>query len=129
MSVCGLDLRTSFSSHGQLYVACSHEGKLSNLYILTKNRLTKNIVNSLALRDLHYFTSRLYGMLERTELNIPETEPSNDHSSIRVSYMLLGDKSACVNGLSGVCDLSMELQRLVQLNVFLTNAILWHEGL
>ena len=53
MSVCGLDLRTSCFSHGKLYVACFRVGKPSNLYILAKDRLTKNIVHSLALRDLH----------------------------------------------------------------------------
>lgn len=37
--------------HGQLYVVCSRVGKLSSLFVLAKDGLTKNIVHTIALRD------------------------------------------------------------------------------
>ncbi|XP_063993665.1 uncharacterized protein LOC135171207 [Diachasmimorpha longicaudata] len=49
MSICGLDLENPCFSHGQLYVACSRVGKPSNLVVLAKDRLTKNIVHRLVL--------------------------------------------------------------------------------
>jgi ATP-dependent DNA helicase PIF1 len=49
MSICGLDLENLCFSHGQLYVACSRVGKLSNLFILAKDRLTKTIVRQLVI--------------------------------------------------------------------------------
>ncbi|XP_049301719.1 putative nuclease HARBI1 [Anopheles funestus] len=38
-------------------------------------------------------TSRLFGLLERNELNIPEAEVLRDSSSLRIPYMFLGDKA------------------------------------
>lgn len=46
-----LYLGTSCLSHGQLYVTCSCVGKPSSLFLLAKNKLTKNIVNSIGLRN------------------------------------------------------------------------------
>ncbi|XP_060867397.1 uncharacterized protein LOC132942772 [Metopolophium dirhodum] len=51
MTVCSLDLGTPCLSHGQLYVAYSRVGKPSSFFVLAKDRLTKNIVHSIALRD------------------------------------------------------------------------------
>jgi hypothetical protein len=47
MSVCGLDLSKSWFSHGQLYVACSRTIQ----FVLAKDGMTKNIVQSVGLRD------------------------------------------------------------------------------
>ncbi|XP_025192032.1 uncharacterized protein LOC112592236 [Melanaphis sacchari] len=49
MSICGLDLENPCFSHGQLYVKCSRVEKLSNLFVLAKDRLTKSIVHRLVL--------------------------------------------------------------------------------
>lgn len=49
MSFCGLYLESPCFSHGQLYVACSRVRKPSNLYVLAKDRLTKNIVHKIVL--------------------------------------------------------------------------------
>ncbi|CAK1588385.1 unnamed protein product [Parnassius mnemosyne] len=51
LSVCGLDLGTPCFSHGQPYMACSHVGKPSSLFVLAKNGLTKSIVHSIGLGD------------------------------------------------------------------------------
>lgn len=51
LNVAGIDLRSPCFSHGQLYVACcSRVGKSSNLYILTTDGKTKNVVYKRALR-------------------------------------------------------------------------------
>eukprot|EP00102_Acyrthosiphon_pisum_P019850 XP_016657060.1 PREDICTED: uncharacterized protein LOC107882737 [Acyrthosiphon pisum] len=49
MYICGLDLENPRFPQGQLYVACSRVGKPSNLFILAKDRFTKNIVHQLVL--------------------------------------------------------------------------------
>jgi ATP-dependent DNA helicase PIF1 len=51
MSVYGLDLNTSYFSHGQLYMACSRIIQ----FVLAKDGITKNIVHSVALRNRYYF--------------------------------------------------------------------------
>ncbi|XP_061504312.1 putative nuclease HARBI1 [Anopheles gambiae] len=61
-------------------------------------------------------TSRLYVMLERKELNIPEAEPLHQNSSIRVPYMLLRDKAFaltdyCMRPFGGVTE-SGSIERL-----------------
>jgi len=44
MSICDLDLENTCFSHGQVYnVACSRVGKPSNLFVLVKDRLTRNV--------------------------------------------------------------------------------------
>ncbi|XP_025412655.1 uncharacterized protein LOC112685099 [Sipha flava] len=50
MSIYGLDLENTCFSHGQLYVACSRVGKPSNLFVLAKDRLTRNVVHKVVLR-------------------------------------------------------------------------------
>jgi len=45
MSICDLDLENTCFSHGQVYVACSRVGKPSNLFVLLKDRLTRNVVH------------------------------------------------------------------------------------
>jgi len=50
LKIVGIDLRSPCFAHGQLYVACSRVGKASNLYILTENGKTKNIINHRALQ-------------------------------------------------------------------------------
>ncbi|XP_025412821.1 uncharacterized protein LOC112685213 [Sipha flava] len=50
MSICGLNLENTCFSHGQLYVACSCVGKPSNLFVLAKDRLTRNVVHKVVLR-------------------------------------------------------------------------------
>ncbi len=44
LKVGGIDLRSECFSHGQLYVATSRVGCAKNLFILTKEKKTKNIV-------------------------------------------------------------------------------------
>ncbi|XP_067134502.1 ATP-dependent DNA helicase pif1-like [Centruroides vittatus] len=41
---CGIDLKHSCFSHGQLYVACSRVGNLKNLYMDTLDNKMKNVV-------------------------------------------------------------------------------------
>jgi hypothetical protein len=44
LSVCGLNLENPSFSRGELYVACSHVGKPSVLFVLAPNNKTiKNI--------------------------------------------------------------------------------------
>ncbi|XP_050064807.1 ATP-dependent DNA helicase pif1-like [Aphis gossypii] len=50
ISICGLDLENTCFSHGQLYVVCSRVGKPSNLFVLAKDRLTRNVVHKVVLR-------------------------------------------------------------------------------
>ncbi|CAK1579947.1 unnamed protein product [Parnassius mnemosyne] len=50
MSICGVDLKNPCFSHGQLYVACLRVGKSSNLFVLAKVGLIKNIVHQLVLK-------------------------------------------------------------------------------
>jgi len=45
-----LNLENEYFSHGQLYVACSRVGKISNLYVYAENRQIKNLVHSLDLQ-------------------------------------------------------------------------------
>jgi len=47
MSIYGLDLENPVFSQGQLYVACFHVEKPSNLFIYVPQELTKNIVHQL----------------------------------------------------------------------------------
>ncbi|XP_059149801.1 uncharacterized protein LOC131936752 [Physella acuta] len=49
MSVVGVNLETPCFPHGQLYVACSRVGNPNNLFILTTEGKTKNIVYQKAL--------------------------------------------------------------------------------
>jgi ATP-dependent DNA helicase PIF1 len=51
ISICGLDLSTSYFLHGQLYVACSRTIQ----FVLAKDGMTKNVVHSVALRDRYCF--------------------------------------------------------------------------
>jgi hypothetical protein len=50
LQVCGLNLENPCFSHGQLYVACSHVGKPSDLFVYTPEGKTKNIAYSKALQ-------------------------------------------------------------------------------
>jgi ATP-dependent DNA helicase PIF1 len=50
LQVCGLNLENPCFSHGQLYVACSHVGKPSDLFVYTPEGKTKNIVYKKALQ-------------------------------------------------------------------------------
>ena len=49
LQVCGIDLENPCFSHGQLYVATSHVGKPSDLFVYTPDEKTKNIVYPKAL--------------------------------------------------------------------------------
>lgn len=49
LQVAGIDLSESCFSHGQFYVACSRVGDSSNLYVLSQERKTKNVVYRSAL--------------------------------------------------------------------------------
>lgn len=49
-SFVGLDLRTSCFAHGQLYVGYSRVYSNNNLYVLTENESTNNVVYKLALQ-------------------------------------------------------------------------------
>lgn len=49
ISITGVDLRSPCFAHGQLYVACSRVGKASNLFILTSDGITKNVVYQRAI--------------------------------------------------------------------------------
>ena len=49
LKVIGLELTSGCFTHGQLYVACSRVTNEDNLYILTENGKTKNIVYKEAL--------------------------------------------------------------------------------
>ena len=48
---CCIDLNTDCFSHGQLYVACSRDGKPDNLFICTDSGTTKNLVYYQVLRS------------------------------------------------------------------------------
>lgn len=50
LKVAGIYLEQPCFTHGQLYVACSRVGDPKNLYILTKDGKTKNIVYNKALQ-------------------------------------------------------------------------------
>lgn len=45
LKVAGIDLRSPCFSHGQLYVPCSRLGTAANLFVLSEEGKTKNIVN------------------------------------------------------------------------------------
>lgn len=49
LEVAGIDLEKNCFSHGQLYVACSRVRSQENMFILAKNRKTKNVVYKRAL--------------------------------------------------------------------------------
>uniref|UniRef100_UPI00358EADF8 ATP-dependent DNA helicase PIF1-like n=1 Tax=Myxine glutinosa TaxID=7769 RepID=UPI00358EADF8 len=51
LKVVGLNLDSPCFSHGQLYVGCSRVGQENNLYILSEQGKTKNIVCKEALRN------------------------------------------------------------------------------
>ncbi|GFT79697.1 ATP-dependent DNA helicase [Trichonephila clavipes] len=50
LQVCGLNLENPCFSHGQLYVACSHVGKPSDLFVYAPDGKTRNIVYPTALQ-------------------------------------------------------------------------------
>ncbi|GFY23062.1 ATP-dependent DNA helicase [Trichonephila clavipes] len=49
MKILGLNLEIPCFSHGQLYIACSRVEKPSNLFVYTRQGLTKNSVNLMTL--------------------------------------------------------------------------------
>nr|XP_042895116.1 ATP-dependent DNA helicase pif1-like [Parasteatoda tepidariorum] len=51
LKVVGLDLQKPCFSHGQLYVGCSRVGDEKNLYLLSPNGKTKNIVHKEVLQE------------------------------------------------------------------------------
>jgi ATP-dependent DNA helicase PIF1 len=56
MSVLGLDFSTSYFSHGQLYEVCSRTIQ----FVLAKDGIAKNIVHSVALRDIYCFFYNIF---------------------------------------------------------------------
>ena len=51
LKVVGLNLAELVFSHGQLYVGCSRVGNPANLYILSPDGKTKNVVYTEALQN------------------------------------------------------------------------------
>ena len=49
-SLVGFHLRSRCFSHGQLYVGCSRVSSNKNLYVITENNNTNNVVYNLALQ-------------------------------------------------------------------------------
>ncbi len=50
ITFAGINLKTPYFSHGQLYLVCSRVGTGKNLYVLAPNAKTKNIVYQTALQ-------------------------------------------------------------------------------